>query len=63
MLRFVVGFAAGWIAKKWLDEEIDKKQVFCSDYGYTDAIKDKFENIKEKFSSGNLKSESKGAES
>ena len=56
MLRFVVGFAAGWIAKKWLDEEIDKKQVFCSDYGYTDEIKDKLENIKEKFSSGNLKS-------
>ena len=63
MLRFVVGFAAGWIAKKWLGGGIDKNQVFCSDYGYTDAIKDKLENIKEKFSSGNLKSESKGAES
>lgn len=29
MLRFVVGFAAGWIAKKWLDEEIDKNKFFA----------------------------------
>lgn len=59
MLRFVVGFAAGWIAKKWLDEEIDKNRVFCSDYGYTDALRDKYEGIKRKFSSLDLESPTK----
>lgn len=52
MLRFVVGFAAGWIAKKWLDEEIDKNkgtlQGQMGDYGYMDALGDKWYHIKRK---------------
>lgn len=52
MFRFVVGFAACWIAKKWLDEEIYKNKNTLKgqmgDYGYMDALGDKWYQIKRK---------------